>query len=49
MMGMVAADYRFLWPNVGLPGSVNDACNFQASHLYGDIVRGNSLPNIKKF
>ena len=27
------ADYRFLWAKVGLPGSVNDACTFQASHL----------------
>ena len=48
MMGIVAADYRFLWANAGLPGSVNDGCTFQASHLYSDIVRGNALPDIKK-
>ena len=42
------ADYRFLWLNVALPGCVNDACVFQASHLYCDIARGNSLPDIKK-
>ena len=48
MMEIVVADYRFLWPNVGLPGSVNDACTFQASHLYSDIMIGNTLPDIKK-
>ena len=48
MMGIVAADYRFLWANVGLPGSLNDECYFQACHLYIDIVRGNALPDIKK-
>ena len=47
MMGIVAADYRFSWANVRLPGSVNDACTFQASHLYSDIVRGSALPEIK--
>ena len=36
MMGIIAVDYRFLRANVGLPGSVNDACIFQASHLYSD-------------
>ena len=48
MMGIVAADYRFLWAIIGLPGSVNDACTFKASHLYSDIMRGNALPDIKK-
>ena len=48
MMGTVAVDYRFLWTSVGLPGSVNDACTFQASHLYSDIMIGNALPDIKK-
>ena len=33
--------------NVGLPGSVNDACIFRASILYSDIVRGSAL-HIKK-
>ena len=47
MMGTVAVDYRFLWTSVGLPGSVNDACTFQTSHLYSDIVRGNALPDVK--
>ena len=28
MMGIVAADYRFLWDDFRLPGSVNDACTF---------------------
>ena len=49
MMGVVAADYRFLWANVGLPGSVNDACTFQVSHLYSNIVRGDALSDIKCF
>ena len=33
MMGIVGADYKFLWTSVGLPGSSNDACTFQASRL----------------
>ena len=49
MMGVVAADYRFLWANVGLPGSVNDACTFQVSHLYSNIVRGDALSDMKSF
>ena len=28
--------------------SVNNTCIFQASHLYGDLMRGNALPVIKK-
>ena len=48
MMGIVAADYIFLWANIGLPGSMNEACIFQASHLYSEIVRRNVLPNIIK-
>ena len=47
-MGIAAADYRFLWAIIGLPGSENDACTFKASHLYSDIMRGNALPDIKK-
>ena len=47
-MGIVVADYRFIWANVGLPGSVNDSRIFQASHLYNDMVTGNALPDIKK-
>ena len=39
---------RFLWANVGLTGSVNNACIFQASHLYSNIERGNASPDIKK-
>ena len=31
MLGIIAADYRFLWANVGLRDSVNDACIFRAS------------------
>ena len=42
-MGIVATDYRFLWANVGSPGSVNDACTFQASHSYSDMVKENAL------
>ena len=38
--------YRLLWANFELPGSVNDACIFQAFPLYSNIVRGDTLPNI---
>ena len=40
MMGIVGADYRFLWASAGLPGSVNDACSFQACKLYQNISNG---------
>ena len=48
MMGMVGADYRFLWASAGLPGSVNDACSFQACKLYQNINNGEKLPEIYK-
>ena len=49
MMGIVAADYRPLWANFGLPGIANDACTFKVFHLYSAILRENALPDIKKF
>ena len=45
MMGIVGADLRFLWVSAGLPGSVNDACSFQAYKLYHN---GEKLPEIYK-
>ena len=33
MMGIVGADYRFLWASTGLPENVNDACSLQACKL----------------
>ena len=47
-MGIVGADYQFLWASAGLPGSVNDACSFQACKLYQDINNGEKLPEIYK-
>ena len=46
MMSIVGADYRFLWASAGLPGSVNNACSFQACKLYQDINNGK---NCQKF
>ena len=43
MMGIVGADYKFLWTSVGLPGSSNDACTFQASRLYQNKGDGDFL------
>ena len=48
MMRIVGADYRFLWASAGLPGSVNDACSFQACKLYQNISNGEKLPEIYK-
>ena len=48
MMGIVGADYKFLWASAGLPGSVNDACSFQACKIYSDINSGKKLPEIYK-
>ena len=48
MMGIAGADYKFLWTSVGLPGNSNDACTFQASRLYQNIVANDFLPEIQK-
>ena len=48
MMGIAGADYKFLWTSVGLPGSSNDACTFQASRLYQTMVGNDFLPEIQK-
>ena len=48
MMGIIGTDYKFLWTSVGLPGSSNDACTFQASRLYQSIVANDFLPEIQK-
>ena len=47
MMSIVGADYMILWTSVGLPGSSNDACTFQASRLYQNIVGNDFLPEIQ--
>ena len=33
MMGIVGADYQFLWTSTWLPENVNDACSLQACKL----------------
>ena len=33
LMGIVGADYRFLWASTGLRENVNDACLLQACKL----------------
>ena len=48
MMGVAGADNKFLWTSVELPGSSNDACTFQASLLYQNIVANDFLPEIQK-
>ena len=48
VMGVVEADYKFLWTSVGLSGSSSDACTFQASRLYQHIVAKYFLPKIQK-
>ena len=47
-MGIVEADYKFLWTSVGLPGSSNDACTFKVFRLYQNIVGNDFLPEIQK-
>ena len=44
MMGIVGADYKFLW----IPGSSNDACTFQPSRLYQNTVANDFFPEIQK-
>ena len=48
LMGIVEADYKFLWTFVGLPGSSNDSFPFQASLLYQNIGDNDFLPEVQK-
>ena len=47
-MGIAGADCKFLWTSVGLSGSSNDVCTFQASSLYQNIISNGFLPEIHK-
>ena len=47
LIGIVGADYKFLLTSVGLLTS-NDACTFQVSRLYQNIVRNDFLPEVQK-
>ena len=48
MMGIVGAEYKFLWTSVRLLGSLNDGCTFQASRLYQNLVAHDFSPEIQK-
>ena len=48
LISIVGADYKFLLTSVGLPGSSNDACTFQVSRVYQNIVRNDFLPEVQK-
>ena len=47
-MGIIGADYKFLWTSARLPDSLIDSCTFQAFRLYEIIVVYDFLPEIKK-
>ena len=47
MMEIVGAGYKVLWASLGLPGSSNNACTFQASRLYQNIAGNEFLPEIQ--
>ena len=49
LMGIVEADYKFLWTFLGLPGSSNDSFPFQASLLYQNIGDNDFLPEVQKY
>ena len=44
-MGFVGANKRFLWADVGAPGSVHDFTLSQSSPIFTDIESGRVLPN----
>ena len=48
-MGIVEADYKFLWTFVGLPGSSKDSFPFQTSLLYQNIGDNDFLPKVQKY
>ena len=43
-MGFVEANKRFLWADVGVPGSVHDSALLQSSPIFTDIESGRVLP-----
>lgn len=44
-MGFVGANKRFLWADVGAPGSVHDSTLLQSSPIFTDIESGQVLPD----
>ena len=45
LLGLVDANYRFIWASLGAPGNTHDSTYFQSTSLWGDICSGNILPD----
>ena len=48
LMGIVDAQYRFIWGSCGFPGNSHDSIIFQSTQLWADITEGQGIPPIGK-
>ena len=48
LMGIVDAQYRFIWGSYGFPGNSHDSIIFQSTQLWADITEGQRIPPIGK-
>ena len=48
LIGMVDANYRFVWGSCSFPGNSHDSIIFQSTQLYSDIKESDFIPQISK-
>ena len=48
LMGMVDAQYRFVWGSCGFPGNSHDAIIFQSTQFWTDMQENHVIPQIGK-
>ena len=44
LLGLVDANYRFIWASLRAPGNTHDSTCFQSTSLWGDITSRKTLP-----
>ena len=48
LMGLVDAEYRFIWGSCGFPGNSHDSIIFQSTQLWTDLTERETIPPIAK-
>ena len=48
LMGIVDAQYRFIWASAGFPGNSHDSIIFQSTQLYTEITVNSCIPSVAK-
>ena len=44
LLGLVDANYRFIWASLGALGNTHDSAYFESTSLWDDITSGKTLP-----